>query len=443
MIFSSFKMTNPLHIALRDKEQSISYGDLLPEIKKRAAQLDKIFLLGLDLDNSVEWVLWDLAALYKGVPTLPLPPFFNDQQKIHALKSAGASHVLNKAGLHELAFKNDVDLPKGTAKITFTSGSTGAPKGVCLSKENLEKTASSIVQLLGDEFKGIHVSILPFGVLLENVAGVYSALMAGSTIEIPSLNDFGTNYINIHHVLKSTGCNTAIIVPEILKILAFQTMKMGAIESLTYVALGGSKTSPSMIEIAQNLNIPVYEGYGLSECGSVVSLNTPSNNKIGSVGKLLPHLKAIIDDGEIVITNPNSLGYIGQTPDRCLKTGDIGSFDKDGYLHVSGRSKNVLITSYGRNVSPEWVESSLLGQGDIAQAIVYGDAEVALSAFIVPSHAQANITQAVEQANQSLPDYAHVKNFQIVPPFTIQDGTLTGTGRPKRQEILKLYERMN
>ncbi len=171
----------------------------------------------------------------------------------------------------------------------------------------------------------------------------------------------------------------------------------------------------------------------------MVSLNTPKQDHPGSVGKLLPHVDAQFIDGEIQIKNPGFLGYIGETAPDLFATGDLGRMDEDGFLSVTGRKKNVLITSYGRNISPEWVEAALLTQPAIAQVIVYGDAQPFLSALIVPTSTDADIQRAIDTVNKTIPDYARIKDFQIVTPFTVQEGTLTGTGRPRRNHILTLY----
>lgn len=210
--------------------------------------------------------------------------------------------------------------------------------------------------------------------------------------------------------------------------------------TLKFLAVGGSKSSPQLIASARQCGFPVYEGYGLSECASVVSLNTPENDKIGSVGKVLPHIELIEQDGEIIIENPAFLGYLGEQHSGVFQTGDLGHLDEDGYLTIDGRKKNILITSYGRNISPEWIESQLLLCPEIMQAVVYGDSEPFLSAYIVPMSSGADLETAIARTNAALPEYAHIKNFSPVPPFTVVDGTLTGTGRPKREVILSKYQ---
>ena len=439
MLFDHIRNQDPEKIALRDEKKVVRYGDLKHEIQKRVDALYDVSVLAVALDNSVDWVLWDLAALKAGIPCVPLPPFFTQEQIRHALQAAGASHILSPEGLRNSGTERKRLLPEGTAKVTFTSGTTGTPKGVCLPQTAMENVAHSIVDVLGEEFAGIHASILPLAVLLENVAGVYAGLMAGCTIALTGLQRFGQKCEKIHEILNGSKATSAILVPEILRALMAQAAAKGPLPDLKFIAVGGSKVDPALITQARLMGLPVYEGYGLSECASVVSLNTPKNDKPGSVGKILPHVKTRISEGEIQIKNPGFLGYVGEDAPEIFSTGDLGTIDEEGFLSVTGRKKNILITSYGRNVSPEWVESILLSQPAIAQAIVYGDAQPHLSALIVPSSAQADIQGAVNAANLRLPDYAQIKDFQVVPAFSLANDMITGTGRPRRDQILKNY----
>lgn len=439
MLFEKIKNHNPDIIALRDEMRIVNYGDLDHEIQNRMDALYGVSVLGIALDNGVDWILWDLAALKAGIPCIPVPPFFTQDQVFHLLHSAGVSHLLSPEGLRDTGTGREGILPNGTAKITFTSGTTGTPKGVCLSKSAMENVAASIIDVLGDEFVGTHASILPLAVLLENVAGVYAGLMAGCTIHLSGFQAFGQNYERMRKVLEDTKANSVILVPEMLRTLLAQIKVHGLLPHLIFIAVGGSKVDPALVQQARAYGLPVYEGYGLSECASVVSLNTPQNDKAGTVGQLLPHINARIINGEIQIKNPGFLGYIGEDAPHIFNTGDLGKLDNEGFLSVTGRKKNILITSYGRNVSPEWVEALFLAQPAIAQIIVYGDAQPTLSALIVSSSTQADIQITIETVNQGLPNYAQIKDFQIVPPFTIANGTLTGTGRPRREQILTLY----
>ena len=441
LITSIITGNDPVRVALQDSLRTVAYGDLADEIALRAARLHGIACAALAMDNSVDWVLWDLAALSAGTALVPLPPFFTEAQRTHALRSAGCGALITADGLQILPYAH-VALPPGTVKVTYTSGTTGNPRGVCLSEFAMRNVAQSIVDLLGTHLKnGIHCAVLPLAVLLENVAGVYAGLLAGCTIHLPSLSTFGTQYEGLHHQLQHVNASSAILVPEILRALIRHAAQGGPLPALRFVAVGGSKVAPELIVAARQIGLPVYEGYGLSECASVVALNVPGADKPGSVGKFLTHIKGRIIDNEIVIKNPGFLGYIDAPHIGPFATGDLGEIDTEGYASITGRKKNILITSYGRNISPEWVESQLLLQPEILQAVVYGDAQPHLSALIVPSSRQADIIAAVARANFALPDYARIKSFRTVDPFTVANNFLTGTGRPRRSAIINHYEK--
>ncbi len=423
-------------VALQEPGKTLTYRELLAAVESKAESLSPADRISLELDNGIDWIVWDLAALYAGAVCVPIPPFFTAAQKNHVFKTAGITARITPQGIIPVSQSDHVVLPDGTLKITFTSGTTGNPKGVCLSKDGLMTVACSLYERLGDAFVGTHVCILPLAVLLENIAGVYTALLAGSVVRLNPLSSFGEMYANLHAILKDEQATTVILVPEILRLLMKQVMMQGPLDGLEFVAVGGSRVDLNLLGAARQMALPVYEGYGLSECASVVALNVPGEEQLGTVGRLLPHIVATIREGEIVISNPAFLGYVGEPKTGEFATGDLGSFDDEGYLIIEGRKKNVLITSYGRNVSPEWIESTLLLQPDIAQVVVYGDGEPQLSALVVPSHPQADLNQAIKLSNELLPDYAQIHHFKMVPPFTVENGLLTGTGRPKRDQIL-------
>ena len=203
--------------------------------------------------------------------------------------------------------------------------------------------------------------------------------------------------------------------------------------------------TPRLIGAARGVGIPAYEGYGLSECASVVALNTPHADRTGAVGRVLPHLAVTIaGDGEIVVTPAPFLGYVGAPPpEGPLRTGDLGHFDADGFLVLSGRKSNVLITAFGRNVAPEWVESELLAQPEIGQAVVFGEGAAELCAVIVPSRGDlppAALQAAITRANAQLPTYAQVARWQGSRPFDPALGELTGNGRPRRSVLRETHQ---
>jgi long-subunit acyl-CoA synthetase (AMP-forming) len=126
-----------------------------------------------------------------------------------------------------------------------------------------------------------------------------------------------------------------------------------------------------------------------------------------------------------------------------VRTGDLGGFDEDGFLHIHGRRKNILITSFGRNVSPEWPESELLAGRSIAQAAVFGEGRAQLMAVLVPVHADdpdVVLDAEVRAANARLPDYARVARWvRADGAFTARNGQATANGRPRRAEIWQAY----
>jgi len=212
------------------------------------------------------------------------------------------------------------------------------------------------------------------------------------------------------------------------------------------VAVGGARVSPHLLARADAVGLPVFEGYGLSECASVVALNRPGAVRPGSVGKPLPHVQVrIANDGEVLVAGSTLLGYLEEAPvtGEWWATGDLGHLDEEGYLYLDGRSKHQFITSFGRNVNPEWVESELTQGGVIAQAFVHGEAlphNLALLWPLDPAASDEAIEQAVRHCNAQLPDYAHVHAWRRLPaPLSPIDETLTANGRPRREAILQRY----
>jgi long-subunit acyl-CoA synthetase (AMP-forming) len=246
--------------------------------------------------------------------------------------------------------------------------------------------------------------------------------------------------------------SSAIMVPQMLHALVV-ALGMGARApaTLRFIAVGGAPVSPRLLDGAQQLGLPVYEGYGLSECASVVAVNSPEASKPGSVGKPLPHVKLrFADDGEIFVGGAVFEGYLGleEKPgsDGYWASGDAGYLDDEGYLHLTGRKKNMFITSFGRNVAPEWVERELTIHPVIANAAVFGEARPWNVALIVPRelpgvNRDSAIAEAVAAANRGLPDYAQVRKWLLADePFTVHNGLLTSNGRLRRAEIWARYE---
>ncbi|MCE2984123.1 MAG: AMP-binding protein [Burkholderiales bacterium] len=430
--------------ALITPECEYSYGSLLSAVQQQAQHLqdEKCALLLPQSDNSAETVITDLAALWAGVVHVPLPTFFSPAQK------AFVEHALLGSG-------TPLSIPANTAKITFTSGTTGTPKGVCLSAEALLSVAQSIAS--ATEGLGIerHLSALPYAVLLENIAGLYAPLWRGVTCVVLPMQSVGLSGSSqfdariLHEQVERYQASSLILLPQMLRAwsMSLAAQQLSAPRCLELVAVGGAAAGVRLLAQARALGIPAYEGYGLSEGASVQTLNLPGADRPGSVGRPLPHTQVrVADDGEIEIRGALFSGYV-QDPDRPVPewwpTGDLGVLDADGYLHIQGRKKNVLITAYGRNVSPEWVETTLKSESAIAQAVVFGNDQPALSAVLWPSRPEvthALLETAVQAANAYLPDYARIAHWvRADQAFSADTGLATANGRPVRERIEATY----
>ena len=466
--------------ALIGEQHTLSYRDLSNAIEQIGALLHTIpyKTIGLALDNSPLWAVLDLAGMSAGKTIIPLPSFFSAEQIAHSIADAGISciltddqdmyqkilgaskieisasysHIISGQEIAEIRLGNipAKALPAGTVKVTYTSGTTGHPKGVCLSADALYSVADSLLDATRGGAHDRHVSVLPLSTLLENLAGLYVPLLAGATCHLLPLSAVGLTGSSGLDVRKMLGvlirfdATTTILTPQLLHaVIAAIEAGHPKPHALRFCAIGGATVSERLLERAKALGLPVFEGYGLSECASVVALNTESAHRIGSVGKPLPHARLkFAEDGEILVGGATLLGYTGDKPadpDAYWPTGDIGYLDDDGYLHLTGRKKNIFITSFGRNVSPEWVERELTLHPAIAQAAVFGEARPWNVALIVPrgNASQEAIVQAIDEANLVLPDYAQVKYWMPAKaPFLPQNGQLTANGRLKRDAIL-------
>jgi long-subunit acyl-CoA synthetase (AMP-forming) len=415
----------------------------------RAAQ-PPVRVAGVLADNGADWVTIDLAAQKAGVVLVPLAGFFSAAQLAHAVVASGMDALFGRlpsfipAGeLEGFAWSRRAAtapaLPAATAKLTFTSGTTGAPKGVPLTAAAQWAVARSLADALRPLGIRRHLCLLPLPVLLENVAGVYAAMLAGAECALPPLAEVGMGGASAFDALSALRAmarfeaESLILMPQMLAALV-AALEAGARapRSLKLAAVGGAKMSPALLARARAAGLPAYEGYGLSECASVVSLNLPGADRPGSAGRPLAHAEARIRDGEIHV----------KAGGAWHASGDLGRIDADGYLHVEGRRKHVLITSFGRNVSPEWPEAELLAGRAIAQAAVFGEGRPQLCAVIVPAgrSAGAAIEAQVRAANMRLPDYARIGGWITAErSFTAANGLATANGRPRRDAVWRAY----
>ncbi len=467
-------LIRPQALALDSPEISLDYATLVRAVARLAGQLraQRVSRLGLLMDNHPAWAVVDLASQLAGITLIPIPPFFSSQQIEHTLENAQIDHLLvddhdllkwqgsntellSVAGLTlALVEINPAGEPMGeVSTITYTSGTTGHPKGVCLTQKNLHQVAAALAGALAVNSDDHHLCLLPLAVLLENVGGLYAPLLSGGRVTILPLKMCGVqgaaglDVAQMYQTICQVEPTSLILLPQMLQALVgYLEVGHRVPGSLRFIAVGGAPVSDTLLARAAALDLPVYEGYGLSECGSVVALNTPQSHSLGSVGKPLPHIQLrFSDEGEIFIRGNLFAGYLNQPEQRqqWYASGDLGYLDQQGFLHLTGRKKNIFITAFGRNVAPEWVERELTIHPAIAQAAVFGEAQPFNVALLVPRGEQshAEIERAVAWANQRLPDYAQIREWLCVAtPFSISNQQLTATGRLRREAIWRQYQ---
>jgi long-chain acyl-CoA synthetase len=473
---------SPERLAVSDGVRALSFAELVATTDLLADQFSAhgVRVLGILADNGIPWVCTDLAADAADLVLVPLPLFFSPSQLRHAIATSGIDALLTDRPEQLLALLADGDmkvtqqsqlpglanmsllqlvsgdrvpgvLPPETAKVTFTSGTTGTPKGVCLGRRQMRAVAQALLDATQATSIDRHLCLTPLSTLLENIGGVLVPLLAGASTHVWPLarvgltGASGLDAVLMVQALQQAQASSAIMVPQMLQGLLHVVGRGTPVpEALRFIAVGGAPVATRLLHQAALHGIPVFEGYGLSECASVVALNTPGQTRPGSVGRPLPHVQLQFGaDQEILVSGSEFLGYLGEKrPQQPWPTGDLGYLDADGYLHLLGRKKSVFITSFGRNVAPEWVERELTAHPAILQAAVFGESRPFNTAVITvaPHASHAAVQHAVDAANQLLPDYARIRHWLPASvPFSLRNEQLTSNGRPRRAAILAAY----
>jgi long-chain acyl-CoA synthetase len=335
--------------------------------------------------------------------------------------------------------------PDDMATIIYTSGTTGDPKGVMLSHKNFISNVNQLYSVDPELFQEEHtlLSFLPLSHSFERTVGYYSALNAGKTVAFAEdfskiLNNFNEVrptlivsvprlYEKIHagilakvseapllkRLLFSWAMNLAkknlpyvcddiprkglfALQYNLADKIIFSKLKAGlGMDRLRFALSGGGPLSVTDAEFFLGMGIKVCEGYGLSETTPVTHGNKPNHIKPGTVGPPLKETEVKIGEGgEILIKGPQvMMGYYKNkdatdevfTKDGFFRTGDIGEIDSEGYLKITGRIKDLIVTSGGKNISPQNIENSLKASNYIEQVAVIGDNRKYLSALIVPA----------------------------------------------------------
>jgi long-chain acyl-CoA synthetase len=213
---------------------------------------------------------------------------------------------------------------------------------------------------------------------------------------------------------------------------------------------GGAPLAKEIIEFFHALDILILEGYGLTECTTAATVNRPTSYRFGTVGPALPGVQLrIADDGEVLIETATVFaGYYKDEEatreilpgDGWLRSGDVGTLDEDGFLTITDRKKDILVTAGGKNVAPQNLENALKTHSIISQALVVGDRRPYVAALITlvedVSHddAEEEVQRAIDEVNHDLSRFEQIKRFTILPrDFTAEDGEVTPTLKLKRR----------
>nr|WP_064245012.1 AMP-binding protein [Rhizobium leguminosarum]OAP97546.1 hypothetical protein A4U53_36680 [Rhizobium leguminosarum] len=437
---------HPHAIAISDDAEAMSWADLGNAISNAARWMgSKGPTIGLLMPNGLTYVVAMLAAARLGKRLVPLPLFFSDAQLRQIVKDATVNDVVSVdgyagralgLGVSTYVFSHDrgpsfaCEPKESFSLVIYTSGSSGTPKGVVHTTRQIETVVRGLATASLATSDDRYLSVLPLPMLLETICGVLLPLFcgarthfAGSTAERIGNGD-ATGLADVIAINQPTA---TVLVPQLLRHLIYELKATDTPPpaSLRFVAVGGAAIPRAVLGLAQQMGIPVFEGYGLSECCSVVALNRPNACRTGSVGTPLDGVSVEIDHGEIVVSGPSVMaGYLtGEEVNQVWRTGDLGEMDEEGFLTIHGRKDSVIVTSFGRNVSPEWVERALMGDPRIALAVVSGAGEPTLGALLILSpvgepwaaHASSEeIRAAVAALCSSIPDYAVPKRIMTL-----------------------------
>lgn len=343
------------------------------------------------------------------------------------------------------------DVPRavdGPAVLVWTSGTTGEPRGVLLSLANLVYVIeqSSLVQGTGADARWL--SVLPPNHLLELCCGLLPGLAAGATTFVarsivPS---------ELCALIAECRATHMVAVPLVLRLLRRHLAPSGEIGPLRTIYCGGAPLDPHLVTYFGGLGVAVHQGYGLTEAAPVVSMNSPTANRAGSVGRPLPGTTVRIGDaGEILVRGPGVM--LGYWEDEAatreavdaggwLHTGDLGRLDDDGYLYVTGRSKSIIVLESGKKVQPEEVEAVLSGGERFAEVCVVGwraaGAGEQVTAVVVPDEPMTEEEAAAEVRRLSVA----LSGFKRPTIVRVHEGELPKTVKRsmRRAEVVRWLE---
>jgi long-chain acyl-CoA synthetase len=498
------------------------YTTLVPEaVKYIIANSDARFVV---VSNEAQWakilsVKKDLRKVRHFISMAEKPPAGVLSWREVEAKGARRSAKKGKAGEFEKLVAQVK--PRDEASIIYTSGTTGVPKGVILTHSNFLSNVMTCVPLVDFTCRDTVLSFLPLSHVLERMV-MYCYTYVGATIAFAeSVEAVAQNLVEVRpHIMVSVPRVFEKIYARVMdQVLAgsglkrkifFWALKVGkecsrrqlehapipaSLERkrklahalvfskiiaktggrIRYFMSGGAPLSKDIAEFFHAMGLIILEGYGLTETSPVISLNTFEAMRFGAVGKPIPGVEVkIAKDGEIMTKGPHVMkGYYKKPAETrevlskgWFKTGDIGHIDSDGFVVITDRKKDLIITSGGKNIAPQPIENRLKTVPYISSAVVVGDRKKFISALIVPNFEKLEawakkagvayvgradlvrnervvkfLWSEVEKATPGLASYEKIKQVALLErDFEIETGEITPTLKVKRNIVEKKYQ---
>jgi len=341
--------------------------------------------------------------------------------------------------------------PDDVAIMVYTSGTTGPPKGACLSHRYIINSVESLRQTIPIYDTDVSFSYLPFCHVAERISGLYNRLYAGaSAYFVDDLTRLGEYMLEVKPTVFAS-------LPRFFEKIHARIIANGATNVKDYfggrIRLLTSGGAPLPLEVAEffaDAGLPILQAYGLTE-NVCVAFNRPDRHKFGTVGPPMPGCEVrIAADKEILVRSEMMFSGYYKAPEETAKvfsdgwllTGDLGEIDEDGFLKIIGRKKELIVTSTGKKVSPALLENMLKEHHLISQAMVYGEGRSYLVALITMNGpAKRETVQAIiDGVNRHVSSTESIKRFAILErDFEIAMDEITPTGKLKRDVITNRY----
>jgi long-chain acyl-CoA synthetase len=426
------------------------------------AQLEKAIQICPDLTGMKGVVVFDPA--YSG----------KDAQAWPAFLARGRKALDRQA--KELAQREAALGPNDLATIMYTSGTTGDPKGVMLTHNNILSNVVACLEACPLAPEDVPLCWLPLSHIYARTVDFYESLIAGVTMALAESAE--TVVANLAEIQPTHFSSVPRFYEKVLSLVASPDAAVTGAKlrhifgpRIKMIGAGGAPLPAAIEDTLRSAGLPVLPGYGLTESSPVISFNTLDHYRPHTVGRAVPGVEIkIAPDGEVLARGPNIMKGYWNKPDATaeairdgwLFTGDLGSLDADGYLKITGRKKELLVLSNGKKVVPTHIEGLLVADDCIDQAVVYGEGRNFLTALLVPQWDNLRRSLGVKgtddelakslavhqflekRVGQCLADvagYEHVRKFIVMAqPFTVAADELTVSLKTRRNVIFAKYK---